>query len=103
MKKKWTVLLLNELLKDYVVACEKAKKNGDILLGQDPRFEVRTDTNKISEYSVQRWKQGRHRQSNQAVKVHEKQKGQSISNQKEPRVDIVTIIIRVWVSKVHFN
>ena len=35
IEKKWTVLLLKELLKEYVVACEKAKTESDKAFGQN--------------------------------------------------------------------
>ena len=43
IESKWTVLLLKELLKEYVVACEKAKTDSDKAFGQKPRFGVRPE------------------------------------------------------------
>ena len=79
-------------MKEYV-PCEKAKMDGDKLLGQKPRFEVRTEKNNRSENSFHHWKQGAHRQYHEALTVQENKMVNQYQSQKRSHVDIVTIII----------
>ena len=75
IEKKWTVPLLKELFKEYVVASEKAKTDSDKAFGQNQDLESRPEHTNRSENSVQQSKQGAHRQSREAFAAQEKQKG----------------------------
>ena len=82
VEKKWTVFLLKELLKEYVVACEKAKVDSEKAFGAKPKYGARTENSNRPEYSVHNSKGGAHRQPNEALTVHEKQKGKSETKSK---------------------
>ena len=82
VEKKWTVFLLKELLKEYVVACEKAKVDSEKAFGAKPKYGARTENSNRPEYSVHNSKGGAHRQPNEALTVQEKQKGKSETKSK---------------------
>ena len=99
IEKKWTVLLLKELLKEYVVACEKAKTDSDKAFCQKIRFGVRPEHTYRSENSIQQSKQGPHRQSYEALAAQGKKRVHREQTQKELLADIVTVITGVMSAK----